>query len=121
MKQILFLAGLALSLTCLSHGYHRDKKLPPELGHQPKIIPDGGAARLVLGQKISLNTASPDDLAALPGIGPGRARAICQYRESHGNFSEVNDLLQVPGIGPKILRELKPFVEGSGSIGFVQK
>lgn len=57
---------------------------------------------------LQLNSASANDLAGLPGIGPGRARAIVAYREAHGSFASINDLEKVPGIGPATVAKLRP-------------
>lgn len=61
-------------------------------------------------QKISLNRAEPWLLAALPGIGETRAKAISDYRAVHGPFHQIDDLLNVPGISPAVLDRLRPYV-----------
>ena len=48
---------------------------------------------------VNINTASADQLAALPGIGESYAANIIAYREEHGPFRTVEELLQVEGIG----------------------
>jgi competence protein ComEA len=50
-------------------------------------------------QKVDINRAAAWLLAALPGIGEGRALAIVDYRTQHGPFRDVNELMKVPGIG----------------------
>jgi competence protein ComEA len=58
---------------------------------------------------LNLNSATAGELETLPGIGPGLAQSIVEYRESHGPFAAVEDLLLVPGIGPSrlaLIREL---------------
>lgn len=65
---------------------------------------------LLEGEVININTASAADLARLPGIGSGRARAIIDYRQEHGAFACVDDLLRVDGIGPGILEGLHLYV-----------
>jgi competence protein ComEA len=50
--------------------------------------------------RLNLNTATAEELQALPEIGPVMAEAIVAYREQNGPFSAVDDLLDVPGIGP---------------------
>ena len=61
--------------------------------------------------KVGLNSATANDLAALPGLGPGRAAAIVAYRESHGPFASIEGLTAVAGIGPATVGKLRPFLE----------
>lgn len=56
---------------------------------------------------IDLNTADVTLLDALPGIGPGRARAIVGYRDANGPFHAVQELARVPGFGPAALAKLQ--------------
>jgi len=56
---------------------------------------------------VNLNTASKDELVALPGIGPAKAQAILDYRKSHGTFKSVEELKDVKGIGAKRYEKLK--------------
>lgn len=59
---------------------------------------------------ININRASASELEQLPGIGPSKAKAIIQYREEHGPFSDVQQLLNVSGIGEKTLEKLLPYI-----------
>ena len=56
---------------------------------------------------LNLNTATPEQLDALDGIGPATARQIIDFRQSHGGFGSVEELGQVPGIGPKRLAGMR--------------
>jgi competence protein ComEA len=56
---------------------------------------------------VNLNTATPEQLELLPGIGGTRARAIVEYRKEHGPFKQVDDLLKVSGIGPRALEQIR--------------
>jgi competence protein ComEA len=51
------------------------------------------------GGPIDINRADAATLETLPGIGPARAQAIIEHRETHGPFAEPGDLREVPGIG----------------------
>lgn len=56
---------------------------------------------------IDLNTASIADLAALPGLGESKARAIVAWRDATP-FRSVDELRDVKGIGDKMLEKLRP-------------
>ncbi len=58
---------------------------------------------------IDVNLAPFEELVRLPGVGPGTARAILDYRQ-RASFRSVAELLALPGIGPTKLEKLKPFI-----------
>lgn len=60
---------------------------------------------------VDLNTATAEQLEALPGVGPATSKAILTYRANHGRFRSVTELLEVPGIGPAKLEALRPLVK----------
>ena len=60
--------------------------------------------------KVSLATATLEQLDALPGVGPVTAQKIVDYRTEHGPFRSVDDLDQVPGIGPTRVENLRDLV-----------
>ena len=55
------------------------------------------------GNKININTAGPEALSTLKGIGKKKAEAIIHYRKENGPFKTVQDLVNVRGIGKKTL------------------
>jgi competence protein ComEA len=63
---------------------------------------------------VNVNTASPEQLALLPGIGEARAREIVAARQKQGGFKRVEDLLAIKGIGEASLAKLRPYLSLSG-------
>ena len=66
-----------------------------------------GAAR------VNLNSASADELARLPGIGPAKAKAIVAYRAEEP-FRKPEDLRKVKGIGDKLYEQVKDHITVGG-------
>jgi competence protein ComEA len=90
----------------------------PVADGQQVVVPGrarGGATAAVaggsLGSKVHLNSATLEDLEALPGIGPVTAQKILDYRTQNGAFGSVDELDAVSGIGPARLEQLKPLVD----------
>ena len=82
-----------------------------EVGGQDAAAPGGagGSAGGAAGP-LDLNSATTEQLDALPGIGPVTAAKILAWRTAHKRFSAVDELAEVPGIGPKTLADLRPLV-----------
>jgi competence protein ComEA len=60
---------------------------------------------------LDINTATAEELQALPGIGTAMASRIVAFREEHGAFRRVEDLMRVKGIGEKSFKKLKPSIK----------
>ncbi|MFJ1731961.1 helix-hairpin-helix domain-containing protein [Streptomyces sp. NPDC088254] len=62
------------------------------------------------GVPVSLNTATVEQLDALPGVGPVLARHIVDYRAQQGGFRSVDELREVNGIGQRRFADLRDLV-----------
>ena len=67
--------------------------------------------RLTPSNRININTATAEELTALPGIGPVKAQSIVEYREQIGGFTSVDQLTGVKGIGVKTRDKIKDLIE----------
>ena len=60
--------------------------------------------------KLSLNNATLEQLDELDGIGPSKALAIIEYRETVGPFKKIEDVLNVNGISESIYNKIKDYI-----------
>jgi competence protein ComEA len=72
--------------------------------------PTGSAPASTSSGPVNLNTATAEQLEALPGVGPATAQAIVSDRAAHGSFGSVDDLDRVRGIGAAKLAQLRDLV-----------
>jgi len=75
-------------------------------------LAEDDAPRLV--GTVNINTATPEQLELLPGIGESRAKAVIAVRKQRGGFKSVDELMEVKGIGEVALERLRPFVRTEG-------
>lgn len=86
----------------------------PRVGEDAPPVVAGGAVAAPGSTEpagpVDLNSATAEQLDALPGVGPATAAAIIQHREQVGRFTSIDDLLDVPGIGDAKLAQLRDLV-----------
>src|SRR5262249_19657337 len=63
---------------------------------------------------VNINTATKEELDALPGIGPVKAQAIIDYRTKNGPFKTPEDIMKVSGIKEGEFGKLKGLISVSG-------
>jgi len=57
--------------------------------------------------KVNINTANETELQTLSGIGPSKATAIIEFRETNGSFKTIEDIKLISGIGDKTFEKLQ--------------
>jgi competence protein ComEA len=64
--------------------------------------------------KVNINSATAQQLEALPGVGPKLAARIVEYRQKSGGFKSAQELMNVKGIGEKNFEKIQAYVTASG-------
>lgn len=100
------------ALDALARSYvryvQRDAELPraalPSTDFTPEL-PLLDARRY--GESVNVNTASADELAALPGLGAVTAARVVEYRRLNGSFGSLDELRKVAGISKDAIETLR--------------
>lgn len=74
------------------------------------------AAKPAPAGKININTASVEQLQALPGVGEKLAARIVEYRQRSGGFKSAQELVNVRGLGEKSFQKIQGYLSvGDGA------
>lgn len=94
---------------------------PPRVPAHVTPRPPSTASPLASEGVVNVNTAGPDELVRVPGIGPSRADAIVRLRDRVHQFRHVDDLLRVRGIGRVTLRHMRPYLSLDGTTTLTER
>lgn len=75
--------------------------------------PTGYTAEEIAAMKIepiNINTASVDELSALPGLSKKQAQRIVDYREQNGDFDSIEEVTNIKGIGEKAVNKFAYYI-----------
>ena len=79
-------------------------------GEQIRIPYIGETLGIAEEKLVDINKAGVEELCTIPGIGEARAKAIIEYRESSGGFTEIEELKNISGIKDATFIKIKPYV-----------
>ena len=99
---ILAVIGVVLTIGMTVYGYAAEQQ--STAGYTRQEIADMDIRR------ININTASSEDLCALPGISLTLAQRIIAYRETNGGFDSIEEITQVSGIGEKTYAKIQRYI-----------
>ena len=112
----LWLLGISLCFACFLGGFFLGRNLnhPRVQVSVPSVSTPTADPTAQPGPLLNINTATAEELAVLPGIGPALAVRIVAYREENGPFTSVTQLLLVEGIGEKKLSAIEDSITTGG-------
>lgn len=111
----LLVIGVAVGSAAVATRQHH--RVPTPGPSAPGPAPDEPAAAcLLFGRPLDVNSASAEDLAAIPGLGVTRAARVIAERGRRGAYHSVEDLAEVPGIGPVTMERLRRSVAVAPSL-----
>ncbi|GJM07325.1 MAG: hypothetical protein DHS20C10_10590 [marine bacterium B5-7] len=108
--RILTFLGMLISLGCCQFSFAAHAlKHPAHHKHQvhQKAVSSVPVVLVDSDEKININTADIHQLTQLAGIGSAKAKALLDYRNTHGAFKQLKDVTAVPGFSTKLLTKLQ--------------
>lgn len=70
---------------------------------------------------VNVNTASAEQLALLPRVGPAVATRIVEFRTANGPFKQTEELMLVQGIGERTFELIRPYIALDGETTLSEK
>lgn len=118
---LIVMAFIGVMLNGVAQAQNKPQTKTPAVTATPQQADTGALsnpADLQPGETININTATAEEIARVPNIGPTLAKAIVNWRtqkcagmgDNCVAFSKVEDLDQVPNIGPRRLAQLARYV-----------
>lgn len=106
-RKVLIWLGVVILIGAALRFFYLKAKVPLPMAVNPTVVSPAAAAVL---KPININKASAADFDKLPGIGPGLAQRIIDYRNQQGNFTSIDDLENVSGIGEKKFQAIEKYL-----------
>ncbi|MDQ6827158.1 MAG: ComEA family DNA-binding protein [Candidatus Eremiobacteraeota bacterium] len=78
------------------------KRTSHKRGHKRRKAP--------LGQPVDINRADASVLQTLPGVGPGLAQRLIDFRQVNGPFHTVDELADVAGMTDRRIEQITPYI-----------
>jgi competence ComEA-like helix-hairpin-helix protein len=100
IKRWLIIAIIAVSLLTSVVYLGRSIGIPKLFKSRPALAEKGSL-------RVNINTATIEELQALPGIGPAKARLIAANRP----YQSVENLAKLQGIGHRLATDLRPLIK----------
>ena len=97
--------AVCASLECVCIDDYNDACISKESSNKSNSKTDNTTKST--NSKVSINTASKEELMSLSGIGESKAEKIITYRNDNGKFNSIEDLKKVSGIGDSIFEKIK--------------
>lgn len=97
--------AVCASLECVCIDDYNDACISKESANKSNSKTDNTTKST--NSKVSINTATKEELMTLSGIGESKAEKIITYRNDNGKFNSIEDLKKVSGIGDSIFEKIK--------------